>query len=308
VQKATGFFLNASNYQFTENGTAYGTWVSQCIAYATKVAPGDYASCGNQYWNGGPATDWQGTAMSNYGRWSPDATDPALNTSGVDSRYASILGGVQPTARFVIDTSRNGLGPWQYPPDVYPAHEDWCNPPDRGLGARPTTSTGSPLVDAYLWIKVPGESDGQCFRGTAGPLDPARGIADPAAGQWFTQQARELIALAVPPLSPLTCHVKVVGTNVGGPRNRGFIAALTVENRGTKRLSPWHLSWEFEGDQRVRTVVGGTFVQTGNAVTVTAPRALPSLAPGKKTALVVSGTGDAQAPLQFKLDGQACTS
>ena len=129
---------------------------------------------------------------------------------------------------------------------------------------------------------MPGESDGQCFRGTAGPLDPERGIADPAAGQWFTQQARELIALAAPPLNPLTCNVKVVGTSVGGPRNRGFVAALTVENRGTQRLSPWHLSWEFEGNQRVRTVVGGSFVQSGNAVTVTAPRALPTLAPGKK--------------------------
>lgn len=308
VQKATGFFLNASNYQFTENGTAYGTWVSSCIAYATKVVPGDYASCGNQYWNGGPANGWQGTGMSQYGRWTPDAADPALNTAGIDSRYASILGGVQPTATFVIDTSRNAVGPWQYPPNVYPAHEDWCNPPDRGLGARPTTSTGSALVDAYLWIKVPGESDGQCFRGTAGPLDPERGTVDPAAGQWFSQQARELIALAAPALDPLTCNVKVVGTSVGGPKHRSFIAALTVENRGTQRLSPWHLSWEFEGNQHVRAVVGGSFVQVGNAVKVTAPRSLPALAPGKKLTFVVTGTGDAQAPLQFRLDGQACTS
>ncbi|QHT57558.1 glycoside hydrolase family 6 [Cellulomonas sp. H30R-01] len=309
VQRATGFFLNASNYQFTENGTAYGTWVSSCIAYATEVVVGDYASCGNQWWNGGPANDWQGVAMSQYGRWSSTATDPALNTAGIESRYASILGDVEPTTTFVIDTSRNALGPWQYPPDVYPAHEDWCNPPDRGLGVRPTTQTGNPLVDAYLWIKVPGESDGQCFRGTPGPLDPARGMADPAAGQWFTQQARELISLAVPELEPLTCHVKVHGTAVGGPKHRGFVAALTVENRGTERLNPWRLSWEFEGDQRVKTVTGGTFVQRGSAVTVTAPRGRAAvLAPGKKATVVVSGTGDAQAPLQFRLNGQACTS
>lgn len=309
VERATGFFLNASNYQFTENGTAYGTWVSSCIAYATQVAVGDYASCGNQWWNGGPATDWQGTAMSQYGRWSPTASDPALNTAGIDSRYASILGGVQPTTTFVIDTSRNALGPWQYPPDVYPAHEDWCNPPDRGLGVRPTTDTGNPLVDAYLWIKVPGESDGQCFRGTGGPLDPARGMADPPAGQWFTQQARELIALADPELKPLTCHVKVSSSTVGGPKHRGFRAALTVENRGAERLKPWQLSWEFEGDQQVKKVTGGTFVQQGIAVTVTPPRGpAATLAPGKKATVLVSGTGDAQAPLQFRLNGQACTS
>lgn len=67
VQNATGFFLNASNYQFTANQVAYGTWISSCIAYATEVAPGDFANCGDQFWNGGPATDWQGVAMSNYG-------------------------------------------------------------------------------------------------------------------------------------------------------------------------------------------------------------------------------------------------
>ena len=61
--------------------------------------------------------------------------------------------------------------------------------------------TGEPLVDAYLWIKVPGESDGQCFRGTGGPLDPERGMVDPPAGQWFVEQADELVELAVPALS-----------------------------------------------------------------------------------------------------------
>lgn len=55
---------------------------------------------------------------------------------------------------FVIDTSRNGLGP---APD-----SDWCNPEGRALGRQPTANTGEPLVDAYFWLKWPGESDGQC--------------------------------------------------------------------------------------------------------------------------------------------------
>ena len=63
------------------------------------------------------------------------------------------------------------------------------------MGALPTTERGDPLIDAYLWIKVPGESDGKCYRGTGGPLDPARGMEDPAAGQWFVEQARELIEM-----------------------------------------------------------------------------------------------------------------
>ena len=41
------------------------------------------------------------------------------------------------------------------------------------------------LVDAYLWIKLPGESDGRCFRWTNGPRDPVYGIKDPTAGAWL---------------------------------------------------------------------------------------------------------------------------
>jgi endoglucanase len=57
-----------------------------------------------------------------------------------------------------------------------------------------------PLLDAYLWIKVPGESDGGCYRWTSGPLDPVRGIVDPPAGEWFPQMALELARNASPPL------------------------------------------------------------------------------------------------------------
>lgn len=59
---------------------------------------------------------------------------------------------------FVLDTSRNGLGPG--------ADGQWCNPSGRALGPTPRTSgTADPTVDAYLWIKRPGESDGTCNGG-----------------------------------------------------------------------------------------------------------------------------------------------
>lgn len=304
VERATGFFLNVSNYQFTTNSNVFGRWVSSCLAYATKVAPGAFAECGNQYWNGGPSNGWQGVAMSQYGEWRADAEDPALNTSGVDSRYAEQLGEVQPSARFVVDTSRNGLGPWKYPADTYPQHEDWCNPPDRGAGVRPTTTTNTPLADAYLWVKVPGESDGKCYRGTEGPNDPARGMEDPDAGQWFAEQARELVALASPALAPLTCEVKVAGTGLG----KGFIAAVTVRNTGSEQLAPWSLDWTFGGSQQVTAVVGASFAQQGPDVTVTARRASPALRPGATTALAVIGTGATNVPWQFRLNDGACLS
>lgn len=69
---------------------------------------------------------------------------------------------------FVIDTSRNGLGPT--------SDNQWCNPGGRALGSKPTLSTGQALADAYLWIKYPGESDGSCNGG-------------PAAGQWWADYA-----------------------------------------------------------------------------------------------------------------------
>src|SRR6476659_8663777 len=108
----------------------------------------------------------------------------------------------RPLTHFVMDTSRLGKGSW--PPKAvttYKHAQTWCNPPDRGLGARPTTRTGNPLVDAYLWIKVPGESDGQCERGMGGGTAPGRGAADPAAGAWFDKQAAELLRFANPPVA-----------------------------------------------------------------------------------------------------------
>lgn len=204
VNRAEGFFLNVSNYQYTANLVQYGTWISQCIASGIS-------GCANIYWNGGPAGtmiaallgEGTGVSLSAYGEWSDTSNVPALNTSGINAGQA----GTVPTTHFVIDTSRNGLGPWDYTskyPDAGTA-QDWCNPPGRGLGLRPTTNTGNDLVDAYLWVKIPGESDGSCNRSVAGSTtDPEwGGIVDPAAGEWFPQQALQLAQLANPPLKHL---------------------------------------------------------------------------------------------------------
>jgi endoglucanase len=215
VEQTDGFFLNVSNYQYTSNEVQYGTWVSACITAATTspswtgdpVGPlgSGFPDCPNQYWNGGPATGWAGTALSPYGEWSTSwsglATDLPLTTAGINSRYATMAAG---TTHFVIDTGRNGQGPWDWAAAGYAsaaAAQDWCNPPGRGLGIAPTTNTGNALVDAYLWVKVPGESDGSCTRGTGGTTDPEWGnIVDPAAGAWFPQQALQLAQLAKPAL------------------------------------------------------------------------------------------------------------
>ncbi|MET9624049.1 glycoside hydrolase family 6 protein [Streptomyces sp. NPDC006464] len=171
--RATGFAVNVSNHRTDDDTTWYGTLVASCLAHAE--GGGDPAEC-------------------------PDRTLPRAQARAWLAAHVTT-----PTDRmrhFVTDSSRNGRGPWTPPAGRYTDPQDWCNPPGRGLGAPPTTATGDPLHDARLWIKIPGESDGQCLRGTAGPLDPERGIADPRAGEWFPAQALELLRLADPPVVP----------------------------------------------------------------------------------------------------------
>jgi endoglucanase len=188
VQRAAGFFVNVSNYETTSDNTQFGTWVSDCITAATagaSWAAGHFDWCPSQY---NPATG--------YGLdYSPEYA------ATVTASLQNMLGGASPTTNFVIDTSRNGQGAWT-PTASYPDPQVWCNPPGRGVGARPTASTGVPLVDAYLWVKIPGESDGSCNRGITGSTtDPEwGGIVDPAAGDWFPQTALQLEELANPAL------------------------------------------------------------------------------------------------------------
>jgi endoglucanase len=179
VQRADGFFLNVSNYELTEKQLAFGTWISKCIYYATEIDSGNFGACGSQYFPASP-DDFQTWALTD--AWYATNVDNATNAPGPDD-----------LAHFVIDTSRNGQGPWT-PERIYPDPQVWCNPPARGLGITPTTNTGNELADAFLWIKVPGESDGECNRGLGtGAVDPEWGIVDPAAGAWFPEQALDLI-------------------------------------------------------------------------------------------------------------------
>lgn len=195
IEDIAGFALNVSNFQFTDNSTQYGTWVSKCIAYATSVSPGNFDDCPDQYGS------WGGVALSSFGRWSDGAAKAKFNTAAENNRYNALLGATSATTHFVIDTSRNARGPWAGT-SAHPASRDnteaWCNPPGRGAGARPSANTGKVLVDAYLWIKLPGESDGKCYRWTNGPKDPVFGVEDPTAGAWFRKTALQMASNAIP--------------------------------------------------------------------------------------------------------------
>lgn len=208
VQDVQGFALNVSNHQWTPNVAHYGRWISSCLALHPDAARKIPTDCGDQYYSGGPANDDVGVALDPQLSWSATASKPTANTAGITSRYAAALAkaGAEPKAHFVVDTSRNGRGPWAVRAGRFPDPQTWCNPPGRGLGARPQghPSKAYPQLDAYLWIKTPGQSDGRCDRGVGGSTtDPAWGGArDPAAGAWFDWQALQLAKRASPTLVP----------------------------------------------------------------------------------------------------------
>jgi endoglucanase len=223
VDRAAGFFLNAGNYQPTARLVQYGTWVSKCLYIARRssaapTTPAAYRACA--------AT--------------PSWTDPEDETAWakVDAWYAEHVDrGPQPPqgaaalTHFVINTNRNGRGPlvaqvygrapFDQPPAVVEAlrYGSWCMPPGRGLGIRPTTDTGLPLVDAFLWTDTPGLSVASCdiaggarawdygkynpwgLQGDAqNHFDPLWGRVLPPAGDWFPDEALQLARNANPPL------------------------------------------------------------------------------------------------------------
>lgn len=76
-------------------------------------------------------------------------------------RISRLTGG----KHFVINTGENGRGPLVPADPVHQGNEVLCNPYGRGLGPRPTTSTGFENVDAFAWTSNPGESGGACVPG-----------------------------------------------------------------------------------------------------------------------------------------------
>jgi cellulose 1,4-beta-cellobiosidase len=157
----------------------------------------------------------------------------AFYTKAVASGFSSNIG-------MLIDTSRNGWGGPNRPTavststdvntyvdqsriDRRPARGDWCNQSGAGLGARPTAAPAT-RIDAYVWIKPPGESDGSSSLIPTGPNNPGGKGFDqmcdpmypgnprnnnsatgalpnsPVSGAWFSAQFQQLMTNAFPAL------------------------------------------------------------------------------------------------------------
>lgn len=89
-----------------------------------------------------------------------------------ETKYAEKVSALTHGAHYVVDVSRNGRG-WK---------GTWCNPRGAGLGKKPAVASGSTHLDATLWVKTPGASDGECNGG-------------PSAGAWWQSYALALVRL-----------------------------------------------------------------------------------------------------------------
>lgn len=188
--------------------------------------------------------------------------------------------------RAVIDTSRNGNGP---------LGSEWCDPPGRAIGTPSTTETGDSMIDAFLWIKLPGEADG-CIAG---------------AGQFVPQRAYDLAIAAGGGGGgggggSSACAVRYVPNTWSG----GFTAEVHITNTGSTAVEGWTLAFSFPGDQQITGRWNATVTQNQRAVTAGNLDHNRRLAPGSATSFGFQGTytGTNASPAAFTLNGATCTT
>ncbi|KAJ5003123.1 1,4-beta-D-glucan cellobiohydrolase CEL6A [Colletotrichum sp. SAR 10_66] len=143
------------------------------------------------------------TNVSNFNGWNltsaPSYTTP--NNNYDESKFHAALTPMLKTAgypaNYLVDQGRSGKQP-----TGQQIWGDWCNVKDAGFGARPTVKTGIDTLDAIVWVKPGGESDGtsnssatrydeKCSSGSS--FTPA-----PEAGTWFQEYFEMLIKNADP--------------------------------------------------------------------------------------------------------------
>lgn len=173
------------------------------------------------------------TRQAKFYEWNPHFSEVSFVQAW---RTAMIASGFPSTIGMLVDTSRNGWGGPNRPTaaststvlDTFVdqsrvdrrAHRgNWCNQAG-GVGERPQANPVAG-VDAYVWVKPPGESDGaSSLELSFDPQDPAKGfdrncdptytnaagtttgsLANaPVAGRWFKEAFQILVNNAYPPL------------------------------------------------------------------------------------------------------------
>lgn len=211
--------------------TAKMAGMSTVAGFITNTA--NYSALTEPYLDPSASIGGQPLRMANWLDWNPYAEELTF----AQSFREELVGlGFDPGIGMLIDTSRNGWGGAQRPTGPSTATEvnayveasridrrihagNWCNQEGAGLGERPTSDPAAG-IDAYVWIKPPGESDGSSAeianndgKGFDRMCDPTYGgnqsngnsatgaLPDaPISGAWFSAQFQELMQNAHPPL------------------------------------------------------------------------------------------------------------
>jgi len=216
---------------FKEAATAEGATVADVHGFIVNTA--NYSALKENYFTINDSVNGASVRTSKWIDWNRYVDEQsyaqAMRTQLVSIGFPSGIG-------MLIDTSRNGWGGTARPTgpgattnvDTYVNGGrydrrihlgNWCNQSGAGLGERPQASPATG-IDAYVWMKPPGESDGSS---TAIPNDEGKGfdrMCDPTytgnprnnnnmsgalanaplSGHWFSAQFQELMKNAYPAL------------------------------------------------------------------------------------------------------------
>jgi len=223
--------FSATVQTIKQAATAEGATVNDVQGFITNTA--NYSALKEQYFTINDSVGGKSVRESKWVDWNRYTDElsfaQAFRQEAVNQGFASGVG-------MLIDTSRNGWGGSARPTgpgattdvDTYVnggridrrIHVgNWCNQSGAGLGERPKASPAAG-IDAYVWIKPPGESDGSS---SAIPNDEGKGfdrMCDPTytgnprnnnnmsgalpnaplSGHWFSAQFQELMKNAYPAL------------------------------------------------------------------------------------------------------------
>ncbi len=224
--------FSATVQTIKQAATAEGATVNDVAGFITNTA--NYSALKEQYFTINDSVNGKSVRESKWVDWNRYTDElsyaQAFRQEAVNQGFPSGVG-------MLIDTSRNGWGGTARPTgpgamtdvDTYVnggridrrIHVgNWCNQSGAGLGERPQANPAAG-IDAYVWMKPPGESDGSS---SAIPNDEGKGfdrMCDPTytgnprnnnnmsgalpnaplSGHWFSAQFQQLMQNAYPPLS-----------------------------------------------------------------------------------------------------------
>ncbi|MBZ6226174.1 glycoside hydrolase family 6 protein [Streptomyces olivaceus] len=224
--------FGASADVIREAASAEGATVADVHGFITNTA--NYSALKEEHFGIDDSVNGTSVRQSKWVDWNRYVDEQSFAQA---FRNELVSKGFESGIGMLIDTSRNGWGGTARPAGPGPqtsvdAYVDggrydrrihlgnWCNQSGAGLGERPQASPAAG-IDAYVWMKPPGESDGASElidndegKGFDRMCDPTYGgnprngnnpsgsLPDaPVSGHWFSAQFQELLKNAYPPLS-----------------------------------------------------------------------------------------------------------